>query len=442
MRESMAKQCWGGQPQKTKWTDELKTVINQQNVAKDQLDEFVLNNLLAQYRISDLSEKSGKKTEQYTLVQMTTAQLHGLRDDWSALAQNSADSNVFYEPWYFLPAMEHFGQQEKWNILGVVAESKGESRLVGFFPFVERRNWIKGTRLELWKHPFAYLTTPLVERGIEAAVLDCVAQHLQTEHRGAVVSIPQWDSGSVGIASVEVLRDRLLTVWQRDEYLRAIMYRSDDWEQDLNAVVDGHHRREYRRQRRKLGEQGQLEFRVMKDTSAVSHWIEWFLELESQSWKATHGTAMKQDEQAADFFRDIIQAGAERDQVQMMGLFLDGTPIALKCNLVSAPGSFAFKIAYDANYRKYSPGVLLEFDNMRYFNEQTSLKWMDSCAAPNHPMINRIWPQRRLIRHSMITSGEWKSECRVAVFAGLRAMNRIRKRMKPKSGTTQDSQKP
>jgi hypothetical protein len=53
----------------------------------------------------------------------------------------------------------------------------------------------------------------------------------------------------------------------------------------------------------------------------------------------------------------------------------------------------AFKITYDEAYAKYSPGVLLELENIRQLH-QGCLSWMDSCAAPNRFMINQLWPER------------------------------------------------
>ena len=79
----------------------------------------------------------------------------------------------------------------------------------------------------------------------------------------------------------------------------------------------------------------------------------------------------------------------------------------MKCNLISADeqSSFAFKIAYDEEYSLFSPGVLLELDNIyTLFNQQPQLLWMDSCADPDHPMIDHLWRERRTINDFFIGS--------------------------------------
>ena len=66
----------------------------------------------------------------------------------------------------------------------------------------------------------------------------------------------------------------------------------------------------------------------------------------------------------------------------MLALRLNGRRIACKCNFLAGPGSFAFKIAFDEAYARYSPGKLLEVENIRLAHERPGLEWMDSCADP------------------------------------------------------------
>jgi CelD/BcsL family acetyltransferase involved in cellulose biosynthesis len=81
---------------------------------------------------------------------------------------------------------------------------------------------------------------------------------------------------------------------------------------------------------------------------------------------------------------------------------LSGRPVAMKCNFIAAPGSFAFKIAYAEELEKYSPGVLLELENIRRLHTEPRVQWMDSCAAPGHPMIEHLWREHRLIQSWII----------------------------------------
>jgi hypothetical protein len=53
-----------------------------------------------------------------------------------------------------------------------------------------------------------------------------------------------------------------------------------------------------------------------------------------------------------------------------------------------------FKTAYDESYARFSPGLLLQIENLDML-ERPGLDWMDSCAAENHPMIDNLWTERR-----------------------------------------------
>jgi hypothetical protein len=49
------------------------------------------------------------------------------------------------------------------------------------------------------------------------------------------------------------------------------------------------------------------------------------------------------------------------------------------------------KIAFDEAHAKFSPGALIIFDVMESLVEEGRVELVDSCAIPDHPMINHIW---------------------------------------------------
>jgi CelD/BcsL family acetyltransferase involved in cellulose biosynthesis len=88
----------------------------------------------------------------------------------------------------------------------------------------------------------------------------------------------------------------------------------------------------------------------------------------------------------------------------MLRLRLDDRVIAYKVNFLSDPWAFAFKIAYDEGYSSFSPGVLLEIENIRRFQSTSSLAWMDSCADANHFMANHLWSDRRVVQTTLVAA--------------------------------------
>ncbi|MBK8375584.1 MAG: hypothetical protein IPL18_12200 [Sphingomonadales bacterium] len=59
-------------------------------------------------------------------------------------------------------------------------------------------------------------------------------------------------------------------------------------------------------------------------------------------------------------------------------------------DLLCLPGSFSFKTAFDEDHARFSPGVLLQIENLKLL-EKAGLDWCDSCAAQDHPMIDSLW---------------------------------------------------
>jgi hypothetical protein len=65
-------------------------------------------------------------------------------------------------------------------------------------------------------------------------------------------------------------------------------------------------------------------------------------------------------------------------------------------SFLTAPGSYSFKTSFDEEYARYSPGLLLQIENLALLGDP-DIAWCDSCAAADHPMIERIWRDRREI---------------------------------------------
>ena len=73
-------------------------------------------------------------------------------------------------------------------------------------------------------------------------------------------------------------------------------------------------------------------------------------------------------------------------------------------SFLTPPGAFSFKTTFDENYSRYSPGVLLQHENLAIL-EREEIAWSDSCAAANHPMIDHIWRERCAVGKFSIAIG-------------------------------------
>lgn len=357
---------------------------------------------------------------------------------WDDLAAHAIDTNAFYESWMMLPALQAFGTARALVFLFVYRADPvrpgGPPLLCGFVPLERRRfQGLPISVLALYKPAYCFLCTPLLRAGHAVDALQAVFDWARTDRRGAGLLyfsfVPA--GGPFNQALVDALNERAAMTCQWEMYNRALLRRAPSAEAYLATAMSAGHRKELRRLRRRLAELGTLESRALEPGDDLQPWIEAFLQLEMSGWKGQEQSALGSGAASRAFFVAAARGAFERGRLFMLGLFLDGKPIALKCSFVSGQGSFAFKIAYDESFARYSPGVQLEIDNVEALHSRPGLQWMDSCARPRHFMINRLWTERRPIQLLLISTAGRAGDVAVGVLPLLRGARRLFHRPRP-----------
>lgn len=317
-----------------------------------------------------------------------------LASELDTLALDCIEANPFYESWMLIPGLNHFATGDD----QIVMVRHPRDGITGLFPFQlkQKVRGLPARSLQSWRHPYCFLCTPIVSRRHGQATIRALFDWLESNR--APASIVEFELVAGDGPFWKLLSDELrarprwrthVAMYER----AALVSPKDTW-----AAISGRHRKELRRLERRLGESGRCEFRALRNDEPIQPWVEAFLELEAQGWKGRAGTALGSDASSRHFFTDVATRAAKGNHVRMLAIEMDGIPIAMKCNFVSSNSAFAFKIAYDERFSKYSPGVLLELFNMRNFVEgNDGVLSMDSCAVPGHFMINRLWTGRRTL---------------------------------------------
>jgi len=317
---------------------------------------------------------------------------------WEDLAAHAVEPNPFYEPFMLLPALDAFGGASALQFVFVYAERSGRKALIGFLP-MERATRYKGlplAHLRLWLHRHCYLCTPLIRRGQAQRCLNGYFGWLAAHDSSVVVEWRNINGDGAFLPTLTGVLADAGRAYLPYEFERALLKRRDT-DSLLKETQSRKARHELRRLERRLAEQGELEYRELQNRDDPAQWIEAFLDLESRGWKGRHGSALACRASDRRFFVQWASEAARRRRLMMLALAVRGRPVAMKCNVLAGAGSYAFKITYDEDYARYSPGVLLEMENIRRFQARGDLQWMDSCADPGNWMMNRIWPDRRRI---------------------------------------------
>ena len=352
---------------------------------------------------------------------------------WNDLASAALEPNVFYEPWMMLPAIDSFGACGQLRYVLVYADQVDAPPLLcGLFPLerVARYNGLPFSHLRLWQHKHCFLGTPLVRATHTRVCLDAFLDWLEADADGA--SAMKWGvvaaDGPFWRALAEALAESGRRSFVAYRFERAVMRPRAGGEAFLGEALSRKGAKELQRLERRLAEAGKVEYAELQDAAQVEQWIEDFIELEARGWKGRNSSALGSSDQGRVFFTRAARAAARGGRLMMLGLRLAGKWIALKCNFVSGEGAFAFKIAYDEDYARFSPGTLLELENIRRFHARPELRWMDSCAEPDHFMANRLWPDRRGLADLVTTTGRAAGDLMVSSLPLLHWMSRTLRR--------------
>lgn len=365
---------------------------------------------------------------------------------WETLSNTSIERNVFFEPEMLLPALDVYRDAEPRVLLAYAkprGKPNGEPVLCGLFPLAISSDQ-KQTRLrsfETWRYPQAFLTTPLLRSDVGLETLEAFWRYLEAQKRAPLFVTFNGVNGDGPFQRllIQFLQTTGSPSFVRSQHSRALFLPSESTEAYF-ARWSRVRRHSVTRLEKRLGELGELTLESLQADGNLSTWLDEFLQLEANGWKGRVGTALGINDSDKEFTKQMLERSFHSGKLMMLALKLDGKTIAIKCNILSGRCGFAWKIAYDESLYKYSPGCVLEKLNVEQMHALNCCDWMDSCAAPNHPMIDSLWPDRRVIQSVSIPTQRRGSNLVIAALPMLRWFQKTLKELishpKPKSHHT------
>jgi CelD/BcsL family acetyltransferase involved in cellulose biosynthesis len=341
------------------------------------------------------------------------------RRPWDRLAEDCAEPNVFSERWFVEAGIRHLLPEGPIWILGVW---RGESALIGLLPVrIERRyGRTPAAHVQNWAHHQSFLGTPLIHRGEETAFWTEILKALDAAPwaRGFFHMTGLVEDGPVhrGLAEAAAALGRPCPIVHRSR--RALLASRLSPQVYYEQAVRKKKRKELARLSARLRELGTVSVSRAGSAEEAARCCDEFLGLEAAGWKGRAGSALASHPAKQAFFRDAVAGAQAAGRLEFLRLALDGRPIAMLVNFLAPPGGFTFKIAFDEEYARFSPGVLVQIENLKLL-ERADIAWTDSCAVENHPMINSLWTERRsIVRVTVPLAGRRRR----ALYAGARAL--------------------
>ncbi len=357
--------------------------------------------------------------------------------EWDELAMHAAEPTSFMERWFLTSAIDNVDCPPSLKIAFIWGEG---GKLDGVMPLHIGNHYgrMPIRHVRNWAHHNCFLGLPLVRKGRETAFWSALLVALdQSDWAVGLIHLTDLtENGPVHtglIAAASILGRDCATVYRTE---RALLQSDLCPVAYYETTVRKKKRKEINRLRTRLAELGTLHFSTLGDPEDAVRGCDDFLALERSGWKGEAGSALGSCGKTEVMFRTLIKQGMAAGRIELQKLCLDNRPIAMLVNFIALPGSFSFKIAYDEDFARFSPGVLIQIENLALL-ERPGFGWMDSCAVENHPMINSLWGERRAlawvtvplggVRHGMIfriarmVESAWATLKRLGQWKGIAA---------------------
>lgn len=366
------------------------------------------------------------------------------RQAWVALEARAVEPNAYLSPHFVLPALRHLDPGLRPIVLAVERASQGAAReLIGLGVFVA----VAGSRicplpqLVGYQSRHSFLGGLLVDRDHVGSAVEALYSHARAGVLGwhALVLPKMPGDGPVAAALDQLAAASGLRTWRASPQQRAVLRPGAAGQEALRKAL-GKRYNEVERCKRRLGEGGEVSWACLRGEVGAAV-IEQFLALEHQGWKAEAGTSLRAHAADEMFFKDVVAGFAGAGRALFTELRVGAKVIASTSNFVSGGAGFAFKVGWEAELRKYGPGLLNEVEFVRAAPEVCAdLAWLDSGAAPDS-FINKLWTERRDLATLVVPLSQL-GDFGLRVTGGLRhVVRRLRKPAVQSTDTAADEAK-
>jgi CelD/BcsL family acetyltransferase involved in cellulose biosynthesis len=316
--------------------------------------------------------------------------VNGLRQlgaaQWDELSRCSIDDNPFYARSYVLAGLDTI--DDKTGLRAVAVRDRGT--LVGLFPF--QRKWWPFEQAIAAANVYQFSSQPLIHRDHAPAVVAAWLDAVQERRIPRRWTFPNICHSSHFLRHCQSLGGAgMLDLIPSGCYGRARLTRlHDGFDTHLRAAVSKSRVKDIQRSIRRLSEAGTLGFERQREPEVIARRIEDFLLIEHSGWKGRAGTSFLANDAHAEFARQAFRReGAACTSVDT--LTLDGQPIAISINLQTGDTVFTPKCAYDEAFRKFSPGLVLEYLVLEAFYRDGECIEMDSATTVGDHVIQGLW---------------------------------------------------
>jgi CelD/BcsL family acetyltransferase involved in cellulose biosynthesis len=248
--------------------------------------------------------------------------------------------------------------------------------LLGYWPFIERPGLLGSKGLWPFVYDEANYHFPTSTKDVVPLFVDKLNQILGPF---LFVWIPQVSAAFWGeylLPTVEEGRHLFITRDQRKSSL-VVPESGQSFEDYWQSKMGSKSRKSFRYDQRALSELGEVTFETSIGFKDVRSVMPATCQVEVESGKTLENAGLYTIRGKRAFFFDLLPELAKSGQVRISMLRVDDHPIAWQLELLQRGKSYLHHLAYDENWKKYSPGKqLLHHCLERCWNEGRTLDFL------------------------------------------------------------------
>ena len=309
---------------------------------------------------------------------------------WTALTENALEANINYEPAPLMAALSYL-PINNWEVL----LCWHNNLLVGLFPLERKRS----LPLPLPIQQYATLynghfmsCVPLVHHQYVDKCLDAFWDWFGRGWRPRLLLISEAVEGSAYRSALHssIATNQLVAEVVDSTSRAAMLNTASTFEEYFSTQFGTKSRSTIRRKRKQIEQKGT--WRVSVTQPKTAHWesaFAAFISVEASGWKGKEGSAIGKNPNIEKFIRELSAYAQAHGRLFLAMAYVDDMPVAGQLGLINGSTILIYKLGFDENHSKESPGILLMVDIVKYVLSQSTYTSIDSCARPNLEMFNR-----------------------------------------------------
>jgi CelD/BcsL family acetyltransferase involved in cellulose biosynthesis len=260
-----------------------------------------------------------------------------IADEWEALAERTASSPFAYPGW-FAAWYDAFARGEP-----RLLTARRDGRLTAVLPLEGHRGLLRAA---------ANSHTPVFPPPAEPEALPAVAEALLAT-RARRIDLTMLDPAGP-LPALLRSQGAMERVVARQPWVGT----TGPWD-GYEATLARKMRKELRRQRRRLEEQGELRFEFASGGERLNALLDEGFRVEGSGWKAERGTAIASDPAVERFYRAVARWAHDHGWLKLAFLRVDGHAVAFDMHVEAGGAAYVLKGGFDPDWARYSPGSVL-----------------------------------------------------------------------------------